>query len=173
MGTLIDAPRLRSFMEALGAEPHAPARVYFTGGATAVLLGWRPQAIDVDLKLVPATAALEEAVRRRARTLEIDLDFLCPSEYLPELPGWEERSPLVGAFGPLVFHHYDLGAQVLAKLARGHAGDLDDVREILGRGLVEPAALLDAFARIEPDLSRFPGPPPAVLRRAVEEALGK
>jgi hypothetical protein len=28
-------------------------RIYFTGGATAVLYGWRASTIDVDLKIVP------------------------------------------------------------------------------------------------------------------------
>lgn len=40
-------------MEALGAAADSPARVYFTGGATAVLLGWRPSTIDVEVKFLP------------------------------------------------------------------------------------------------------------------------
>ena len=46
MRELTDAPRLRRFMQELGAEADRDGRVYFTGGATAVLLGWRPTTID-------------------------------------------------------------------------------------------------------------------------------
>jgi hypothetical protein len=50
---LTDADRLRAFMEALGRDVRAETRVYFTGGACAVLLGWRATTIDADIKVVP------------------------------------------------------------------------------------------------------------------------
>jgi hypothetical protein len=53
MRALADAERIRRFMRELGAASSRPARVYLTGGATAVLLGWRTSTIDVDLKMVP------------------------------------------------------------------------------------------------------------------------
>lgn len=40
-----------AFMRRLGAEPGARGRVYFTGGATAVLEGWRETTVDIDLEL--------------------------------------------------------------------------------------------------------------------------
>jgi hypothetical protein len=40
-------------MRALGRTAASPGRVFLTGGATAVLLGWRESTIDVDIKLVP------------------------------------------------------------------------------------------------------------------------
>ena len=44
---------LKQFMQDLGAAARSPGKVYFTGGATALLLGFREQTIDVDLKLDP------------------------------------------------------------------------------------------------------------------------
>jgi hypothetical protein len=41
-----DLTRIRRFMHALGAASREPARAYLTGGATAVLHGWRPRMID-------------------------------------------------------------------------------------------------------------------------------
>ena len=41
MRALVDARRVERFLEALGAAARSPARVYLTGGATAVLEGWR------------------------------------------------------------------------------------------------------------------------------------
>jgi len=63
MRALVDATRLREFMRALERDATHQARVYFTGGATAVLHGWRDSTIDVDLKLVPA---LDPPAFRRA-----------------------------------------------------------------------------------------------------------
>jgi hypothetical protein len=41
MRRLADAQRVRRFMEALACRASEDARTYFTGGATAVLIGWR------------------------------------------------------------------------------------------------------------------------------------
>jgi hypothetical protein len=51
MRELADADRIRLFMRALGEASAESARVYFTGGATAVLFGWRSSTIDVDVKI--------------------------------------------------------------------------------------------------------------------------
>ena len=95
-----------------------------------------------------------------------------PAHFIPELPGWEQRSPFIAREGKLSFHHYDLYAQALAKIERGHARDRQDVQEMLGRGLVDPQRLRELFAQIEPELYRYPALDPASFRRAVEEALG-
>ena len=49
MRGLADAERLRRFLRELGREAEADAAVYLTGGATAVLLGWRDTTIDADI----------------------------------------------------------------------------------------------------------------------------
>lgn len=51
MRPLADRPRVERFMEALGKAARSPARVYLTGGATAVLEGWRGSTVDVDLNV--------------------------------------------------------------------------------------------------------------------------
>ncbi len=38
-------------MQELAGAARGPGKVYFTGGATALLLGFREQTIDIDLKL--------------------------------------------------------------------------------------------------------------------------
>jgi hypothetical protein len=45
--------KLETFMAALGKHARGPGRIYLTGGATAVLYGWREMTIDVDLKPDP------------------------------------------------------------------------------------------------------------------------
>lgn len=147
-------------MEALGAAADARARVYFTGGATAVLLGWRPSTIDIDLKLVPEHDALLRAIPRRRTSFPSRPDGRTGARSWPTRGG----SP---------YYHFDLYAQALAKVERGHAQDLGDVRELLARKLIEPARALEYFDRIEPELYRFPALHGPSFRRAVEEVFGK
>jgi hypothetical protein len=74
--------------------------------------------------------------------------------------------------GRLAFHHFDPYSQALSKLERGHAQDLADVQELVGRDLVELERLRAAFDEIEPRLDRFPAVDPGSFRRAVEAFLG-
>ena len=166
----LDAARLRAFMRALGAEADRESRVYLTGGATAVLLGWRESTIDVDLKLEPETDRLLRALASLKETLELNIELASPDQFIPELAGWRERSAWIAREGKLDFHHYDAYAQALAKIERGHAQDRDDVAQMLARGLVRPDELQRRFAEIEPLLYRFPALDPETFRRAVAEA---
>jgi hypothetical protein len=72
----------------------------------------------------------------------------------------------------LSFRHFDLYSQALAKLERGHAQDVDDVREMVARGLVDEAQLRSFFDEIEPELYRFPAIDAADFRRSLEDFLG-
>lgn len=44
----IQIDKLREFMAALGRETLGMGRIYLTGGATALLYGWRPMTVDID-----------------------------------------------------------------------------------------------------------------------------
>lgn len=172
MRRLADRERIERLLRALGDEARREGRVYLTGGATAVLYGWRKTTVDVDLKLVPEQDAILRAIPRLKESLEINVELASPADFIPELPGWQERSPFVGRFGKLSAHHYDLNAQALAKIERGHAQDLGDVREMLDRGPVQPEALLRWFEEIEPLLYRYPAIDPASFRRNVAAVAG-
>ena len=45
--------KLEAFMEALGRKVEGAGTIYLTGGATALLFGWRAKTIDVDIKADP------------------------------------------------------------------------------------------------------------------------
>lgn len=104
--------------------------------------------------------------------LQMNLEIASPADFIPVPAGWEERSPFIGQEGRAAFHHFDLYAQALAKIERGHRQDLADVREMLTRGLVAPERALEYLTRMEPELYRFPAIHPPAFRRAVEEAFG-
>ena len=158
-------------MRALGADAQTSGRVYLTGGATAVLLGWRGTTIAVDIKLEPESDRLLRAIVALKERLELNVELASPDQFIPELGGWRDRSPFVTCEGRLDFHHYDLYAQTLAKIERGHAQDREDVRHMIDSGPVDRAILLRRFEDIEPQLFRFPAIDAAAFRRAVESTV--
>jgi hypothetical protein len=160
---------IRRFMSAVGSEAPESARVYFTGGATAVLLGFRETTIDVDLRFYPDRDWLLRLIPALKESLQLNLELAAPSDFIPELSGWEDRSLFIAQEGPVSFFHYDLYSQALAKAERGHAQDLTDIAEMLARGLIEPAAAREFFEAIEPELYRYPAVDPASFRRAVQK----
>jgi hypothetical protein len=169
MRALADETRIRRFLRALGREAEE-GTAYLTGGVTAVLFGWRGTTIDVDLKLVPENERTLRALARLKDELEINVELASPADFIPVPSGWEERSPFAASEGRLTYRHFDLDAQALAKLERAHTRDRADVEAMFERRLIEPAALLAYFERVEPELYRFPAIDPASFRRRVEEA---
>jgi len=172
MRQVADAPRIWSFMRALGAEADEEARLYFTVGATAVLFGWRRSTIDVDIRFIPESDRLFRAIPKLKENLEINVELACPSDFIPELSSWQERSVFITREGKLSSYHYDLYSQALAKIERSHSQDLGDVREMIGRGLIEPSRVWAFFDLIEPQLYRYPSINPASFRQSVEAILG-
>jgi hypothetical protein len=171
MREVADADRIRRFMRAFGRAARSSARVYLTGGATAVLLEWRPATIHVDLKIVPDADDLLRAIPDLKETLQINVELASPADFIPVREGCDARSPFITREGLLSFHHFDLTAQALAKIERGHAQDRQDVRDMLTRWLVQPDDIRATFERIAPNLHRYPAVDPSAFRRAVEKAL--
>jgi len=157
-------------MEALARAADRELRVYLVGGTTAVLMGWRSSTIDVDLVMRPEDDAVLRAIPALKERLQVNVELASPLDFIPVPPGWEDRSPPITRIGRVGFHHFDLYAQALAKLERGHRQDVADIHEMLDRGLVAAAQLLAYFERIEPDLYRYPAIDPPSFRRAVEDA---
>lgn len=172
MRELADADRIRAFMREFARHATIPGRVYFTGGATAVLLGWRLSTIDVDLKLDPDQDSLLRAIPSLKDALRLNVELAAPDDFIPVKDGWDDRSLFVAQEGALAFYHFDLVAQALAKIERGHDRDLTDVRTMLERGLVTPDALTEYFAAIEPQLYRYPAVDHKSLASAVRRVAG-
>lgn len=171
MRELADEDRIRRFMRALGAAAIREGDCYLTGGATAVLFGWRPTTLDVDIKLEPEQDDALQALPRIKNELAVNVELASPMDFIPLPAGWRERSPWVGREGPLTFRHFDLYSQALAKVERGHAEDVGDLREMLARRLVERDRLRECFSEIEPQLYRFPAVDSGHFRRSLEELL--
>jgi hypothetical protein len=171
MRGLADTHRLRRFFQGLARVAEGDVDVYVTGGATAVLIGWRASTIDADILMVPEQDALYRALPRLKEELQINVEIASPAHFIPELPGWQERRLLIERVGRVSFYHYDPYSQALAKVERGHAKDLADVAQLLARGLVEPRLLRELFDAIQPRLHRYPAVDPRSFRKRLDEAL--
>jgi uncharacterized nucleotidyltransferase DUF6036 len=146
-------------------------RLYLTGGSTAVVEGWRESTIDVDLRFEPEADELLRVLPGLKERLGVNIELASPPDFIPELPGWRERSPLLFREGSVAVHHFDLYSQALSKIERGFAQDLDDVGAMIERDLVEPARLRQLYEAIEPELYRFPALDPVAFRRKLGAAV--
>jgi hypothetical protein len=167
----LTAESLRAFMKALAAAARTPARVYLVGGASAVLLGWRTATIDLDLKIIPESDEILRSLPRLKEQLKINIELASPDDFIPALPGWQDRSQFIQQERTLSFYHYDFYGQALAKLERRHDVDLSDVTRFFENGLIEPAKLLDLFSAIEGELHHYPQVDPKSFRKAVEQTV--
>jgi hypothetical protein len=146
-------------------------RMYLTGGATAVLEGWRDSTVDVDVRFEPDSDDALSRIRDLKEELSLNVELASPLDFLPPLPDWQERSRFRFREGNLEVFDFDPYSQALSKLQRGFELDLADVGSMVSSGQVESAKLLELFEAIEPELFRFPAIDPATLRTSVESLL--
>src|SRR5881396_1243512 len=167
----ITTDSLQAFMKGLAAAARSASRVYLVGGASSVLLGWRNSTIDIDLKIIPESDEILRSLPRLKEQLHLNIELASPDDFIPELPGWQERSRFIQQEGRLSFYHYDFYAQALAKIERGHEIDLKDVAHLFEARLIEPGRLQELFSAIEDRMYLYPGLDPKSFRRSVERAL--
>ena len=158
-------------MQRLGERAERTGRVYLNGGATALLLGWRSTTIDIDIALGADAEHLLRLVPALKEELELNVELAAPADFIPELPGWQDRSQFIERADRVDFLHYDFYAQALAKVERGHAQDSSDVLEMLDRGLIDATKVLELFDRMESNLYRYPAIDPPTFRREVERVF--
>jgi hypothetical protein len=166
-----DADRIKALARELGRTVPAGTRMYLTGGATAVLDGWRESTVDIDVRFEPDSDAVLGQIQGLKERLEVNVELASPLDFLPPLPGWRDRSRFRLREGNLEVFDFDPYSQAMSKLERGFDLDLDDVESMVDGGLVEPRKLLELFEAIEPDLFRFPAVDPPSLRAAVEQLV--
>ena len=67
--------------------------------ATAVLLGWRPTTIDIDVRWEPERDELFRAIPTIKEELQVNIEAAWPFDFIPEPPGWRDRCRFIVA-GP-------------------------------------------------------------------------
>jgi hypothetical protein len=171
MRSNIDPQKIQQLMQALGREARGSGCIYFTGGASALLIGWRSSTVDIDIRLDPEPPGIFQAIAKLKQDLNINIELASPQDFLPPLPGWRDRSVFIGKQGQISFYHYDFTAQALSKLSRGYDRDMNDVRAMYEQKLFSLIELSDCFEAIESELIRFPALDPDRLRDRVEKFI--
>lgn len=105
---------------------------------------------ETDVFLVGGTSAV--LVGWRATTVDVDLVMR------PESDAMLRAIPAL----------YDFTAQALAKIERGHARDVADVRAMVERGLISSTEMRRQYELVEPQLHRYPAIDPPSFRRALD-----
>jgi hypothetical protein len=164
----VDVQKIERLMQILGKEAQGSGCIYFTGGASALLIGWRNSTVDVDIRLDPEPLGIFQAIAKLKQDLNINIELASPQDFLPPLPGWRDRSVFIGKQGQISFYHYDFTAQALAKLSRGFDRDIRDVQAMYEQKLFSLSALQDCFEAIAPELIQFPSLDPDLLRSKVQ-----
>lgn len=165
-----DEQRVRALARELGAVARRDTKLYLTGGATAVMRGWRASAL-VDIRLEPEADELLLAIAALKDRLDLNVELASPPDFIPELPDWRERSPFLFREGKVDVHDFDPYSQALSKIERGFAQDLEDVEAMFLDGLVDRDRLGELFGEIEPALFRYPAIDARSFRRKVERVL--
>ena len=167
----VDSQRIEKLMQALGREAQGSGCIFFTGGASALLIGWRESTVDVDIRLDPEPPGIFQAIAKLKQELNINIELASPQDFLPPLPGWRDRSVFIGKQGQISFYHYDFTAQALSKLSRGFDRDIKDIRAMYQQKLFSLRDLHDCFEAIAPELIRFPSLDPVLLKSRVENFI--
>lgn len=93
---------------------------------------------------------------RLKEEIDINIELASPDQFVPALPGWQDRSRFIARHGLLDFLHYDFYGQALSKLERDHPRDRIDVACMKRVGLVRADRLRELFAAVEGQLIRYP-----------------
>jgi hypothetical protein len=168
----VDAERVRALARDLSRVARQPVTLYLTGGATAVIEGWRASTVDVDLRLEPDSDELLQRISKAKNDLDINIELASPPDFVPELPDWRERSPFVFQEGEVTVRHFDPYSQAIAKVERGFEQDLADVQAMIDADMVDPQRARELFAEVEPSLFRYPAIDPGALRAKIDRAFG-
>lgn len=171
MRSEVDSRKIEQLMKILGREAKGSGRIYFTGGASALLVGWRGSTVDIDIRLDPEPPGIFQAIAKIKKELNVNIELASPQDFLPPLPGWRDRSLYIGKQGQISFYHYDFVAQALSKLSRGYERDINDVRAMYKQRLFSLDKLSDGFEAIAPELIKFPALDAEALRIKVENFI--
>jgi hypothetical protein len=91
MRSNIDPQKIKQLMQALGREAQGSGCIYFTGGASALLIGWRSATVDIDIRLDPQPPGIFQAIAKLKQELNINIELASPQDFLPPLPCRRDR----------------------------------------------------------------------------------
>jgi len=165
------AADVRQLFRELGNAVQSPGRILISGGASAVLYGWRETTIDVDLHFEVEPTGAFEAIARLKNQLDMNIELAWPMAFIPGPAGWENRCEFISHEGKIDFLHCDFVSQALSKILRAHTVDKIDVAAMWSRNLINETSLSHGFASIKDRLLRFPGIDESAFEKKLQDFL--
>lgn len=154
----VDRGQIEHFLKNLGRTFHKPGRIYLVGGAAMVHMGLRSdftEDIDVDVRATDEDELIE-SIRRLKDTLQVNVEFASPGDFIPLPKGWESHAKYVGRYGSIDVFYFDFYSIALSKIQRGHTRDIKDVRLLLEQGVITLPELDAAYNEILPQVGKRP-----------------
>jgi len=145
--------RPQQFLTRLGREYREQGSVYLVGGTGLLYQQLKGLTKDVDLSTrLPAAARdrFGDVVRRLSREMNMAIEEVSPADFIPLPRGAEVRHRYLGQEGGLDLYAFDPVSTALAKIARGRAGDYEDIRALVAAGQLDGAHLTTALEEILP-----------------------
>ncbi len=140
----VDRQRLERFLVELGRTVRVPVRLDLHDGAISLWRRARELTVDIDDDAEVSASdagAWEQALRAVAHKLDVNVKPAGPADFIPLPDGWQARSRFVGQYGPVSVYTFDPYSTALAKIARGSRTDIEDVRQLVNGGEIEPGRL--------------------------------
>lgn len=134
-----------------------PGRLSLTGGAALVHRGIRPgQTLYIDIHISIDLADLTNQIARLKQTMNINVEFASPGDFLPLPTQWEARSAFIQRYNHVDVFYFDWYSIALSKTQRASRQDAIDVQLLVRQGFVD-VAVLDVLCQ---DVVQKIGTPP-------------
>jgi hypothetical protein len=154
----VDKGQIENFLKNLGRSFRKPGRLYLVGGAALVHMGIRSgstQGIDVEIRATNEDEMME-AIRRLKDTLNINIEFASPGDFMPLPKQWEMHAKYIGRYGQIDAFYFDFYSIALSKIQRGSTGDIRDVKLLLEQRIVALPELDEAYNEVLPQVGKRP-----------------
>lgn len=152
----VDKTAIESFLRQVGKSFHKPARLYLVGGAALVHAGVRAGTTqDIDIQV----GALNEgdlivAIQRLIDSLQVNVEFASPIDFIPLPAQWESHTRFVGRYGKIDVFYFDFYSIALSKIERGNNRDIADVKLLIEQGIITLDTLDQSYQEVLAQLGK-------------------
>lgn len=113
-----------------------------------------------------------DSIPELKNSLKINIELAAPDDFVPALPGWEDRCRWIATHNRVDFYHFDFYTQALSKIERDHAKDRRDVQSMITTGLVDVRRLLELFREVQPgQWARYPAIEPSDMEARIKTLI--
>ncbi len=152
----VDKEQIENFLKNLGRIFRKPGRLYLVGGSALVHMGLRAgttQDIDVEVRAADEDKMLE-SIRQLKNTMNINIEFASPGDFIPLPKEWEMNAKYIGRYGTVDAFYFDFYSIALSKIQRGNTRDINDIKLLLQEKVITLQGLDDAYNEILPRVGK-------------------